>query len=206
MWGEDGALAWVNTNVIQPIWAGLTGADYSTLSSSLAGFGGAVGSALSGSLPNWGSWVMESIITPIIEGLKSLPGRVQGMINDAVPDELVLEFPSKTVRGIFGGEVTLGGQSITIGPIPNPFPDLEDHATGGSFMVPNGGVPIPGSTDQKFAIGLTPGERVDVTPRGGARGGGGGVIRQPVQLQINGRTMVDTIIEVDSDSATPRFS
>ena len=50
-------------------------------------------------------------------------------------------------------------------------PTLGGHAEGGSFKVPGSG-----SGDQPFLIGLTPGERVDVTPSGGkGRGAGGGV-------------------------------
>jgi len=53
---------------------------------------------------------------------------------------------------------------------PISIGSLGQHASGGSFTVPGSG-----SGDQPYLIGLTPGERVSVTPKGGAGAGGGGV-------------------------------
>ena len=67
-----------------------------------------------------------------------------------------------TIMGMMNGGIRLGG-----------------FADGGSFIVPGSG-----STDQPFQIGLTPGERVTVTPKGEAGGEGSKIINISVPISV----------------------
>jgi len=74
------------------------------------------------------------------------------------------------------GEAGLGGDApVVIKPGQETRPTHGGFATGGSFIVPG-----TGSGDRPYTVNLAPGERVDVTPRGGGGGGDKPIIGQVI--------------------------
>lgn len=221
--GEGGwdALTWVNTNLLTPLWTGIaTGfaeADFSNLENVWVIFS----ETLAGLLPDWGEWVTTHLITPFTTALAGIGAMIQSTINGLIPDRVEITLPKIQVPGtplVVGGiqwvgPLHIGGQSMGFN-IADPFPgavappeSVGNFATGGSFTVPDGGLPMQGSTDRQFAIGLTPGENVTVTPKGGGNGAMGGN-GQPmnITLELDGRALYRAMIDVDNNQARPVFS
>lgn len=76
----------------------------------------------------------------------------------------------KLLMAAFSGIDGLGAVPTGIGAISGRVQYGGAHDDGGSYTVGGSG----GRDSQHVLMRLTPGERVDVTPRGGSRGGGGG--------------------------------
>lgn len=178
---------WLTDNIGLPLAEAMMAFDWSVFTEPLAGFGSSVFGALADSLPSAADWVGATIINPIIEALQGLPDMMKSLINQAIPDSFTLALPSFSVN-VLGNAVQIGGQSLSIGPIPDPFPGVSGRAMGGTVM--GGGAYRVGERGpEMFESGtgrqyLIPGEGGRVVPNGG----GGGVV---VNLQTYGRDPYD---------------
>lgn len=172
-------------------------------------FGSNLLSALTSNFPeDWGQWAMDTIVTPFMNALQAFPGMVATALNNAIPDNI--NFPIRIPNPAPFGDAYLFDGAIDIPLPPNPIPipgggaDAGNYASGGSFIFGGGGVPMLGSTDEKVAIGLTPGERVDITPAGAS--GGSGVQRVEIPVMLDGKQIYRAIVELNGNMANPRLA
>lgn len=140
------------------------------------------------------AWVDTNIVTPFIESLNVLATKIPETIDAAIPDIFSIELPEVRIGLGPLGSTTIGGYSINMDLPDTPLKDLGLYQQGGSFTVPGSG-----NGDQPFLIGLEPGEHVNVTSR--RESGGGGGVMQPIVLQLDGRTVYETIVEIHGGRA-----
>jgi len=164
---------WTYENIISPIFGAFTTFDFESASEQISAFVTNTFTWLMTSLPNFPVWVNTHIITPFFDALGGLPGQLVDFFNDAIPDELNIDFPEVTIPGTGVGLIPpmkIGGGTLSFDLPDNPIPG-GTRRSGGPVMV---GVPyqvgegdVPEMYEQNGKMYLIPGDQGRVTPMGG---------------------------------------
>jgi len=114
-----------------------------------------------------------AVIGDVETALGKLPSTKEISINITTHTQAIQQAQAQLGDENYGGWTAPTTPSTTPKPEQVVTPVNGAYATGGTFTVPGSG-----SGDRPYLVNLTPGERVDVTPVGVSRAGGGPLIGQ----------------------------